>query len=100
MNKGGRPKTVEYDPYIEILLTHGLRSDGKTRGFASITDACNDRGIARERIYSASRRGVKDMRVMGELAVLFGIPKNLFLAHIVQYADEIYDSLLVSSKAS
>lgn len=99
MSKGGRPKTVEYDPYIEILLTHGLKSDG-TRGFESISHACQDRGIARERIYSASRRGVKDIKVMADLAVLFGIPKNLFLAHIVQYADEIYDSHIVSSKAS
>lgn len=96
----GRKKETDYDPYIELLLTHGLRSTGHSRGFASITDACEDLGIDRTRIYAASRRGVKDIKVMADLAIVFRIPKNLFLAHVVQYADDIYDSYSVSSKAS
>lgn len=96
----GRKREQAYDPYIEICLTHGLRSDNRTRGFSSITDACTDLGIPDKRLYSANSRGVHDIRVIGDLAILFRLPKAIYLGYVSQYAGDIYDLYSASSKAS
>lgn len=95
----GRERETEYHPFIDLLLTHGVRTDG-TKGYDNITQACRDRNVERQTVYSCAKRGVYRLDVMQELAQIFCVPKPAYLGWLTLYADQIWDEALEGSKAS